>query len=464
MSERRLRTARAATAGLVLSVLTFAADTANATTATGPTTQSLRHRAAVLAKQISGDSRQLQITGEQYDQANVTYAKAERELQAIKQQLHTDNLRLAAASTKMKRAVVTAYVYGVGAQAEVNAVLSGKSISSANTLATYASVATTELHVAVTNVIHAKAALTSNERYQESVARAAKSAETAAITARRQAHAIELNSRAALSQVRGQLAALIAEQAAAAARAAAAAAAAAKTAQLRSAAQAQAQAQANLAQTIANNNAASGTQPVAPDGTAVGGVSGATTPGTTTPGVATPGPTTLPSTPATGSVAQATAAAAAAAVSAAQSASNIGAPVVLLGAAGAAGAAAVTAAKTELGVPYVWGGASSTIGFDCSGLTMVAWQAGGVTLTHSAYDQYLHASPIPVVNKTITLEPGDLLFYYFPDDGGQPVTHVTMYVGDGPYGANTVIAAPETGENVMYQPLYWGGFVGAGRP
>jgi cell wall-associated NlpC family hydrolase len=62
------------------------------------------------------------------------------------------------------------------------------------------------------------------------------------------------------------------------------------------------------------------------------------------------------------------------------------------------------------------------------------------------------------------LEPGDLLFYHFPNDGSDPVTHVAMYVGSGPFGTQTVIQAPQTGETVSYAPIYFVGFVGAGRP
>jgi cell wall-associated NlpC family hydrolase len=98
---------------------------------------------------------------------------------------------------------------------------------------------------------------------------------------------------------------------------------------------------------------------------------------------------------------------------------------------------------------------------DCSGLTMLAWGAAGVQLPHSAWYQYLMSKPVPLGQ----LQPGDLLFYDFPHDGTtDPVSHVAMYVGSGPYGLATVIQAPQTGETVSYVPFYSGGFVGAGRP
>ena len=114
------------------------------------------------------------------------------------------------------------------------------------------------------------------------------------------------------------------------------------------------------------------------------------------------------------------------------------------------------AAEGYLGVPYEYGGASAS-GVDCSGLTMLAWEAAGVSLLHSAALQQGESTPVPLD----AVQPGDLLFY---DLGGDGIDHVVMYVGSGPYGAATIIQAAHTGTVVSFDPIWYFGLVGAGRP
>ena len=97
---------------------------------------------------------------------------------------------------------------------------------------------------------------------------------------------------------------------------------------------------------------------------------------------------------------------------------------------------AVKLARSQLGVPYVWGGASPA-GFDCSGL--VSWVYGqlGITLPHNAAALYGVGRPVPVS----AMRPGDLVFF-----GG--LGHVGLYVGHG-----RMIHAPQTGRNVEIEAL-----------
>jgi len=125
----------------------------------------------------------------------------------------------------------------------------------------------------------------------------------------------------------------------------------------------------------------------------------------------------------------------------------------------AEGLKAAAEARKFLGVPYVWGGAGKA-GVDCSGLTMLAWAAAGFSLPHSATLQWEESRPVSLAH----LQPGDLLFYHFAHDGQGAITHVVMYLGSGPFGAETVIQAAMPGTKVALGPIYFGGFVSAGRP
>lgn len=121
----------------------------------------------------------------------------------------------------------------------------------------------------------------------------------------------------------------------------------------------------------------------------------------------------------------------------------------------AGGRAAVAWAKQQVGLPYRWGGAGPG-SYDCSGLTMRAWERAGVSLPHSSRYQYRTVQKISLGQ----MRPGDLLFY--ATDTGDPDTihHVTMYAGNG-----LMVEAPATGLKVRVVPVRTKGRMpSAGRP
>ncbi|WP_042390367.1 C40 family peptidase [Streptacidiphilus melanogenes] len=91
--------------------------------------------------------------------------------------------------------------------------------------------------------------------------------------------------------------------------------------------------------------------------------------------------------------------------------------------------AAIAYAVAQIGKPYLWG-ATGPRSFDCSGLTMRAWQAAGVDIPRTSQDQWAQLRHVPVAE----LRPGDLVVYF------RGATHVALYVGDG-----AVIQAPHPG-------------------
>ena len=123
-------------------------------------------------------------------------------------------------------------------------------------------------------------------------------------------------------------------------------------------------------------------------------------------------------------------------------------PVVGGGAPAAGSGAAVAEAVRQLGKPYEWAGAGPD-SFDCSGLTMWAWRAAGVQLSHSAEYQFSETHRVDLTD----LRPGDLLFF------GAPIHHVGIFVG-----GDTMIEAPHTGAVVRYATIWRGDLIGAGRP
>ena len=99
----------------------------------------------------------------------------------------------------------------------------------------------------------------------------------------------------------------------------------------------------------------------------------------------------------------------------------------------------VSIAMQYLGVPYKWGGASPTTGFDCSGLVQYVFAQVGISLPHYTVSQWNYAGAVPVPKNQ--LQPGDLVFFNGLD-------HVGIYIGYGDF-----IDAPHTGAAVEIDSL-----------
>ena len=115
------------------------------------------------------------------------------------------------------------------------------------------------------------------------------------------------------------------------------------------------------------------------------------------------------------------------------------------------GSSALSIALQYAGYPYVYGGASPSEGFDCSGLTMYAYAQIGISLPHGSNSQLSLLQRTGRFTTNINeLQYGDLVF--FPG-------HVAFYTGNGNcFGARREgVPASET------KMAYFGAFLGGGN-
>ncbi len=130
-------------------------------------------------------------------------------------------------------------------------------------------------------------------------------------------------------------------------------------------------------------------------------------------------------------------------------------------------ATAVAFAQSQIGIWYRWAGAGEvgpTVtssgtqnlpGYDCSGLTMRAYQAAGISLGHYTglqWDEGMHVS-------RDQLQPGDLVFFATNTSDPGTIHHVGIYIGNG-----QMIDAPQTGEQIGVHNAFRSDYIGAVRP
>lgn len=104
-------------------------------------------------------------------------------------------------------------------------------------------------------------------------------------------------------------------------------------------------------------------------------------------------------------------------------------------------------AERFMGIEYSWGGTSSRVGFDCSGLARAVYQLNGLSLPRSAAEQFRAGIAVP----RDKLLKGDLVF--FAPSPSRAISHVGIYVGEAAF-----IHAPGKDKKIRKDPLDSGYF------
>jgi cell wall-associated NlpC family hydrolase len=128
---------------------------------------------------------------------------------------------------------------------------------------------------------------------------------------------------------------------------------------------------------------------------------------------------------------------------------------------------AIAFAESQIGIWYRWAGDGSVgptqtsngvqnvSGYDCSGLTMKAYAAAGISLAHFTGDQWNEGLRV----SQSQLVPGDLVFFATNIQDPNTIHHVGIYIGNG-----QMVDAPETGQQVGIHNAFTPDYIGAVQP
>jgi cell wall-associated NlpC family hydrolase len=111
--------------------------------------------------------------------------------------------------------------------------------------------------------------------------------------------------------------------------------------------------------------------------------------------------------------------------------------------ASASAARVLATAQQYVGTRYRYGGATPSVGFDCSGFVQYVYGRHGITLPRTSRLQASAGVSLP--RNTESLQPGDLLLFA---STGTRVNHVAIYVGD-----NRMVHSSAGAGGVVYDDL-----------
>jgi cell wall-associated NlpC family hydrolase len=380
-------------------------------------------QAAALAQKINADARQVEVLAEQYNGAEYHLSQVQQQLADAEQHLQVARGDAERNRASLAREAIIAYVHG-----GLSASPTMKSFSGSVDLA----VQQGYFRLATSNQADALDQLRKSERtlHQQQLALQAaqhdSQAAVAMVAGRQQAvQAAAASRQATLNQVQGDLAQLVAEQ------------------QAQIEAQQQAQVKASLLATKAKLEATPSAVPPTPTPGATAAATAATAAAAPTAATsAKPDASTTTATPRTSASTAAPVTTVrttvASTVTPTTPAPQPPPPPAPVPAPSRGASTAIAYARAQIGKPYQWGAAGPDT-FDCSGLTMRAWGAAGVSLPHYTRAQYAGTAHVAIAN----LQPGDLVFF------GSDLHHVGLYIGGG-----QMIEAPSTGEFVRIAGIF----------